>query len=114
MFADDPIYAKKKEQLSKKVVNNILAQGGPRVASFKTKTEESELLHLFCDFMSCNYVDLKFKNAAIKEFLGPVSLFNESEQAAVLNYFSEANWFVNWDDLDFRNTLRKKRLKSTY
>lgn len=114
MFGNEPMYFRKKEQLCKKVVNNILGLNGERKPLYKTKTEESELLHLFCDFMSCYYVEDKYKYKALEEFLSPIHLYSESNKESLFQYFTNKNWFVNWGDLDFRNTLRKKRLKSTY
>ena len=114
LFEDNPLYAGKKILLCKKVVGNILAAKGCREPQYKTKSEESEMLHLFCDFMSCNYVDEKYKKTALKTFLAPIDLYEQNRESELLDYFSSNVWFVNWQEIDFRNFLRKKRLKSTY
>jgi hypothetical protein len=114
LFEDNALYASKKTLLCKKIVGNILAAKGCREPQYKTKSEESEILHLFCDFMSCGYVDDKYKKIALKQFLAPIDLYDSNKVDVLLKYFSSGVWFVNWEEIDFRNFLRKKRLKSTY
>lgn len=118
LFGKKTRYSTFKVTLCKKVVNYLLGKSeyNSRPRAYKSKYLESELVHLFCDFVSCPYIDVEFKQKAIKEFLEPVidKKLNDCELEEIITNFNKGHWFVNWNEISFNTYLQKKRLNSTY
>jgi hypothetical protein len=111
LFRDESSYQGLKTELCKKVCNYLLSKSGGRSPKSNSKFHESELVHLFCDFMSCPYVAASFKKRAYEEFITPIGSY---DSVKIINYFCSRQWFVSWNDLTMETNLKKKRLKLVY
>ena len=106
-----------KERLCKKIVKFFSTDSSSiREPQLNEKVEESELLHLWCDFISYPTVKTKYKETIVKDFLQSVvqKKLNTEEVEEIITHFSTGYWFTNWAELDFRKALRKKELNPVY
>lgn len=117
-FRDIKKYQSLKDRLCRRVCSFMLGKNekDSRHRLYKSKTNESELVHLLCDFISCPFVDKKYKDRALTEFIEPCidSKLDTNDKNQIIEHFNTGSWFVNWNEIDFNVYLQKKRLNSTY
>ncbi|WP_342455327.1 antiviral reverse transcriptase Drt3b [Alteromonas sp. 009811495] len=85
----------------------------------------SESMHLYLDLMSCPYLEqsekldfskavvLKLKDEEQKKFAIRREDVSAKSQE-FMSFFSQHQWFVNWNDIDLLLKLRRKLLRESY
>jgi len=79
-----------------------------KAATTKDHGQDTELVLLLFDVISCPYLDEKFK----KDLLNLYGIKEPSIQESVIKM--RKYWFTKWSDFDFDKELNSKRSKSVY
>lgn len=80
-------------------------------------SNDSELIHIFFDSLSCPYLTPNQKINICKAALPPLIELNDDELENFVKYMSNTNWFIDWNlktKEAIQRLLMKKELKSPY
>jgi len=80
-------------------------------------SNDSELIHIFFDSLSCPYLTPNQKINICKAALPPIIVLNDDEIEIFVDYMSKTCWFIDWDLTTkeaIQRLLMKKELKSPY
>nr|WP_206076632.1 antiviral reverse transcriptase Drt3b [Pseudoalteromonas rubra] len=97
-----------------KVVNCILEKFN---REYFTVKNDSELIHIFFDSLSCPYLTRKMKAQIADRALSRICKLNEGDIDEIVDQISKQNWFIDWDissSESIERLLTKKELKSPY
>ena len=85
-----------------------------KISNSKNSLQDSEMVHIIFDFISCPFVCEKYKwsfiSALENKGVIPPNVTNESFYEQVSNQ----KWFVDWSELSIKRLLKKKQLRSPY
>ncbi len=80
-------------------------------------SNDSELIHIFFDSVSCPYLTINQKTNISKSALKPIIHLSEEEIEIFVDNMSKVNWFIDWNlktKEAIQRLLMKKELKSPY
>lgn len=84
--------------------------------SFKSIKDDSELVHMLLDLISCPYLPQENRLTLLSVIYDGVSHPKLSKQdlTLYLSHIKGVYWFVNWDKLNIRQLIERNELKSQY
>jgi hypothetical protein len=100
---DDPEFVR---TLEKKIVENIL----PTV----TPARYSHDAHFMLDLIACPYVDIDVRGKILDTLVQDIGISPASNTQSLVKEIEANPWFVNWQEIDLLNHLRKKELSAVY
>lgn len=100
---DDPDFARR---LEKKIVEDILPAVVPKSYSHDA--------HFLLDLIACPYIDIDVRELVLDKLMLDVGVTTSQSKQSLVQEIQANPWFVNWQEIDLLNHLRKKELSPVY
>lgn len=107
-IGEEPIYREAREKITASIHQHLNRIDDARINSHK--------FHLLMDILTCPYIDLEFRSATASRLFESVTGAKPGKVKlkAVMDFFDNNVWFVNWHNFDLLTVLEKKELLSGY
>lgn len=107
-IGEEPIYREAREKVTASIHQHLNRIDDARINSHK--------FHLLMDILTCPYIDLEFRSATASRLFESVTGAKPGKVKlkAVMDFFDNNVWFVNWHNFDLLTVLEKKELLSGY
>ncbi|WP_252959353.1 antiviral reverse transcriptase Drt3b [Pseudomonas simiae] len=107
-IGEEPIYREAREKVTASIHQHLNRIDDARINSHK--------FHLLMDILTCPYIDLEFRSATASRLFESVTGAKPGKVKlkAVMDFFDNNAWFVNWHNFDLLTVLEKKELLIGY
>ncbi|MEE4180956.1 antiviral reverse transcriptase Drt3b [Pseudomonas viridiflava] len=107
-IGNEPFYREAREKVTLSIRQHLNRIDDARINSHK--------FHLLMDILTCPYVDREFRSATASQLYESVTGAKPGKvkTKALMEYFDNNIWFVNWHSFDLLTILEKKELLSGY
>ena len=85
-----------------------------KICSSKKALQDSELVHMIFDLLSCPFLTEKYKKNFVLKLQASKVISSDMDPEVFYREVSTPKWFVDWSGLSIKKLLKKKQLRSPY
>jgi hypothetical protein len=92
----------------------LCAQALNKISLSRNPLQDSEMVHIIFDMMSCPFISGKWKKAFVDKLYEFGVISETVSKSLFYSELTARNWFVDWSEISIKRLLKKKQLRSPY
>jgi hypothetical protein len=93
-------------EIERKLQRQFLTEASPRRSSHDA--------HLLLDLIACPFLSKAFRKSCMEVIFGELQISATYYSGNLVDEIEKNPWYVNWQEIDLLNQLRKKELRAVY